>query len=212
MGFSVNRRNSLRSPACAGKSERQAYSPAIRQDHPRVCGEKFTVIVAASVDLGSPPRVRGKVCARSRWTSAKRITPACAGKRLTGAPTFPPQQDHPRVCGEKLFSSPMMASSLGSPPRVRGKATSTNPVQNKVRITPACAGKSPLVRAVDCCYEDHPRVCGEKASPPAVLVGIVGSPPRVRGKGPAGHDADGGSGITPACAGKRIFCQSPPRF
>ena len=30
-------------------------------------------------------------------------------------------EDHPRVCGEKLDASTLCAKRLGSPPRVRGK-------------------------------------------------------------------------------------------
>ena len=47
-------------PACAGKTfqEISAYLPG--EDHPRVCGENKYKLVAVDMDLGSPPRVRGK--------------------------------------------------------------------------------------------------------------------------------------------------------
>ena len=31
------------------------------RDHPRVCGEKYPVMDDAFIDMGSPPRMRGKV-------------------------------------------------------------------------------------------------------------------------------------------------------
>ena len=47
-------------PACAGKSAKAVTIEAIQKDHPRVCGEKTEIPVAARQALGSPPRVRGK--------------------------------------------------------------------------------------------------------------------------------------------------------
>ena len=69
-------------------------------------------------------------------------------------------------------------------------------------ITPACAGKrlyEPL-RAVT--IWDHPRVCGEKAPRHLAHLAMLGSPPRVRGKGKKGLKKSPRYGITPACAGK----------
>ena len=47
-------------PAYAGKSPHGCQRPHLRQDHPRVCGEKSTRVVASCSDKGSPPRMRGK--------------------------------------------------------------------------------------------------------------------------------------------------------
>ena len=47
-------------PACAGKSRWLFQGLAPRQDHPRVCGEKFCCSPAKVAAAGSPPRVRGK--------------------------------------------------------------------------------------------------------------------------------------------------------
>ena len=48
-------------PACAGKRADGSRRQKGVQDHPRVCGEKFTSARASSLPDGSPPRVRGKV-------------------------------------------------------------------------------------------------------------------------------------------------------
>ena len=66
------------------------------------------------------------------------------------------------MCGEKVKIKIIYINQLGSPPRVRGKATanSYNFVLN--RITPACAGKRPGYGIEGNVVEDHPRVCGEK--------------------------------------------------
>ena len=59
---------------------------------------------------------------------------------------------------------------------------------------------------------DHPRVCGEKFPSKLLSVVILGSPPRMRGKGIQQSDSRVAVGITPAYAGKRegraISCAS----
>ena len=89
-------------PAYAGKSAGRAATPTRCRDHPRACGEKCPPGKFFFMTVGSPPRVRGKVCPVNLSGERRRITPACAGKRLmaSGAVTIP--RDHPRVCGEKL--------------------------------------------------------------------------------------------------------------
>ena len=69
-------------PACAGKSTPVEQAVPAWEDHPRVCGEKQMPIVKSSFELGSPPRVRGKVALITILSSRLRITPACAGKRI----------------------------------------------------------------------------------------------------------------------------------
>ena len=71
------------------------------------------------------------------------------------------------------------------------------------RITPAHAGKSCVSPESLLLPEDHPRACGEKGLLVLLLVGWMGSPPRMRGKGPAGAPVGRLAGITPAHAGKR---------
>ena len=68
-------------PAYAGKSAGMACNGQIRQDHPRVCGEKPVWPVPLPLPAG--------------------ITPAYAGKRTTGKESKKRTRDHPRVCGEK---------------------------------------------------------------------------------------------------------------
>ena len=61
---------------------------------------------------------------------------------------------------------------------------------------------------------DHPRVCGEKDSWHYADYYTKGSPPRVRGKVFYSFLLPSSSGITPACAGKRIqiSAASPARW
>ena len=72
--------------------------------------------------------------------------------------------DHPRMCGEKSLVMRWMSRSMGSPPRVRGKAGYLAIKRMDEGITPAYAGKSLLCMDFCPAYRDHPRVCGEKQS------------------------------------------------
>ena len=53
--------------------------------------------------------------------------------------------------------------------------------------------------------EDYPRVCGEKGLRIPIDEDVMGSPPRVRGKGDLIHITKRKHGITPACAGKSVL-------
>ena len=66
-----------------------------------MCGEKFMLPWLNALELGSPPRVRGKV----------QMALVALGRN----------KDHPRVCGEKFVELLQNGHHKGSPPRVRGK-------------------------------------------------------------------------------------------
>ena len=69
-------------PAYAGKSAWQDQAGGGTQDHPRVCGEKWSPRYGAWQRQGSPPRMRGKAIAARRQPLGIRITPAYAGKSV----------------------------------------------------------------------------------------------------------------------------------
>ena len=176
---------------------------AIRRDHPRVCGEKSSLLLLLSGISGSPPRVRGKVHIVTLRHQRRGITPACAGKSIAVADLKGADGDHPRVCGEKIFLLAATTRILGSPPRVRGKVQAQVVVTLVLGITPACAGKTYSSPRQHHNHKDHPRVCGEKPLATAHATTFSGSPPRVRGKGTVQGNCSSQPGITPACAGKR---------
>ena len=112
-------------PAYAGKSYAPAFSFPILEDHPRVCGEKTVFRTNGPTTEGSPPRMRGKVIKQVLEMLDKRITPAYAGKRKVCDGSRHETRDHPRVCGEKIISMLKASFGAGSPPRMRGKGTTT---------------------------------------------------------------------------------------
>ena len=71
-------------PAHAGKSPRINEWFEGRKDHPRPCGEKQWHVGHISRVRGSPPPTRGKVKKMRLSGRNARITPAHAGKSLSG--------------------------------------------------------------------------------------------------------------------------------
>ena len=149
-------------PRVRGKGEHRQTGDGRRGDHPRVCGEKMFSISGDVKYPGSPPRVRGKDSPENKDISGRGITPACAGKSQLQHVGHTQAGDHPRVCGEKPALMSPRETTVGSPPRVRGKVTSCPGQLPVFRITPACAGKSFSACSKSCLCWDHPRVCGEK--------------------------------------------------
>ena len=84
--------------------------------------------------------------------------------------------------GEKPLARRISFRVIGSPPLARGKVSEIKNLHLSIRITPACAGKSPrgFVRCSG--GGDHPRLRGEKGC--AIIRTAIeeGSPPLARGK------------------------------
>ena len=87
---------------------------------------------------------------------------------------------------------------------MRGKEPASCAQVLRQGITPACAGK----RGCSCRFHmppgDHPRVCGEKPLGHRCQCVLLGSPPRMRGKGIAIFRQLHHGRITPAYAGKSL--------
>ena len=149
---------------------------------PAYAGKSHSYLNSTFLNLGSPPRMRGKARARSSGSPRPRITPAYTGKRAR--PKTPPltPRDHPRMCGEKPDKKEFTFGTEGSPPRMRGKGVRACIHLDRNRITPAYAGKRLLQSFCGIRGWDHPRVCGEKVHHPDIQAPARGSPPRMRGK------------------------------
>ena len=132
-------------PACAGNRASTSTPQSYGQDHPRLCGEQEDADIACRGRKGSPPLVRGTGLFRADDVGIIRITPACAGNRLTDGSISTGSQDHPRLCGEQIHGWLTSSRFLGSPPLVRGTEEWPPQMQRVFRITPACAGNRPCV-------------------------------------------------------------------
>ena len=159
--------------------------------------------------VGSPPRVRGEAFVRYFGSQTAGITPACAGRSRQTGKDADADQDHPRVCGEKHRPGAAHILDDGSPPRVRGEVCPVATGELCPGITPACAGRSVTSLTSDFSFVDHPRVCGEKHGGNSATQRAPGSPPRVRGEACKKSLPQQPTGITPACAGRRLAHAGP---
>ena len=169
-------------PAYAGKRFKSFVDGLRIEDHPRLCGEKGHTRRSGLVEQGSPPPMRGKVFDFLTGARIARITPAYAGKSGGTPETAGNQQDHPRLCGEKVILNRFTAFTIGSPPPMRGKAFQTSSFIPPVRIPPAYAGKRQKNFTKSCWVRDPPRLCGEKGMEKKLHICFMGSPPPMRGK------------------------------
>ena len=108
------------------------------------------------------------------------------------------------MCGEKPLGLAPAGWPSGSPPHVRGKGCDACTRSVYDGITPACAGKRALRVLLRLFRGDHPRMCGEKIQRKTRWNRQIGSPPHVRGKDFIPCRCPVSTGITPACAGKRL--------
>ena len=128
-------------PAYAGKSRKNGTCNRQIWDHPRVCGEELSAIGGMYYELGSPPRMRGRVIRGLATRITSGITPAYAGKSHHLPAHTGKIRDHPRVCGEEFTQSATKTTIPGSPPRMRGRVPIGENGWWAVGITPAYAGK-----------------------------------------------------------------------
>ena len=89
-------------PAYAGKRLTVLEQLDETQDHPRLCGEKTMIQRKVKILQGSPPPMRGKERRKLAFLLLNGITPAYAGKSLAVGVLWIHDEDHPRLCGEKL--------------------------------------------------------------------------------------------------------------
>ena len=167
-------------------------------------GEKNLTNASCRAAIGSPPRARGEGVLTVGGVTVTRITPACAGRRSLHNPQSAPSRDHPRVRGEKCSRVSHNALAAGSPPRARGEVYPTDAPEDVQGITPACAGRRASMQFKLASVMDHPRVRGEKLARIRAARLDLGSPPRARGEDLESSRRPAASGITPACAGRRL--------
>ena len=87
-------------PACAGKTSPFLKFSSRAEDHPRMCGKDFILIIRVFYVAGSPPHVRERRDFGLPQARKRRITPACAGKTEFRPIRHLSEWDHPRMCGK----------------------------------------------------------------------------------------------------------------
>ena len=100
-------KNDLRTriiPAYAGSTGSWGRCGRSWTDHPRVCGEHLSWTMTKSRSCGSSPRMRGAPFVFAQRLTPVGIIPAYAGSTPTGALWEAGYKDHPRVCGEHVYT------------------------------------------------------------------------------------------------------------
>ena len=93
-------------PACAGTTTKKPRDPVSPWDHPRMCGDHFTMSYNPRYMEGSPPHVRGPLMRATNEHCSVGITPACAGTTNLRTVIHDRSRDHPRMCGDHPYSQP----------------------------------------------------------------------------------------------------------
>ena len=188
-------------PACAGSTSRLRRCPGCETTYPRVCGEHRAMEPGQQGWFDLPPRVRGARAVSWRTVGLRRLTPACAGSTAMAARSPPPNPTYPRVCGEHAACSATPTCTFDLPPRVRGAPPLPDTAERRRRLTPACAGSTPVRELESSLDSTYPRVCGEHCCSVLRWPVRFDLPPRVRGAPPAYARSYWPGRLTPACAG-----------
>ena len=194
-------------PAGAGNIETARGSTCSRRAHPRRCGEHPVDEAYATLDPGSPPQVRGTSPLGKRRYTRHRLTPAGAGNISASPASSSMRGAHPRRCGEHPSRIPVIRTSLGSPPQVRGTSGGGRDDARVDGLTPAGAGNISAPPLWLPRTPAHPRRCGEHGQALDGTLTVGGSPPQVRGTSRIVGWVYADHGLTPAGAGN-IECSA----
>ena len=171
-------------PAHAGNTHTRPIRGRYHEDHPRACGEHEALHLPDEFKAGSSPRMRGTLRTIEVAKSLGGIIPAHAGNTDHDSTPLALSGDHPRACGEHLYSAFGCTCRWGSSPRMRG---------------------TPRWCSVECgAGGDYPRACGEHRAGAAVEIARGGSSPRMRGTHTRRQVEDTADGIIPAHAGNTV--------
>jgi len=128
-------------PAYAGRITIDYGLDMLAWDHPRIRGKNAEIKAVKEQIQGSPPHTREE-------SSAELI-------KLGGI------EDHPRIRGKNAFLHLFVVSVLGSPPHTREELKKAVFYLNRMRITPAYAGRITIDYGLDMLAWDHPRIRGK---------------------------------------------------
>ena len=129
-------------PAYAGNASPRRLASSKGSVHPRVCGEREKHNRVQAERLGSSPRRRGTHGVYGKDTRCSRFIPAYAGNAWPSGSHRSRGPVHPRIRGERYFSSSGRRESSGSSPHTRGTQGDWVSDTEKRRFIPAYAGNA----------------------------------------------------------------------
>ena len=149
-------------------------------DHPRSRGNNFHSILLSGYSGGSPPLAREQPPMVFLPLMISGITPARAGTTLQWDIPQLVIGDHPRSRGNNHSISYAVRTTSGSPPLAREQLHDRQVRHARDGITPARAGTTTRIRALEKQIWDHPRSRGNNLPPVFTAVTVPGSPPLAR--------------------------------
>ena len=168
-------------PAHAGSTHEQGHDPVLCGAHPRSRGEHQLGGSACSYLFGSSPLTRGAPQSLRRSFRLLGLIPAHAGSTTKRCLLSTAVRAHPRSRGE--HSSPSSGSGClrGSSPLTRGARLRRMLRPPRLRLIPARAGSTPVLRGQATAPRAHPRSRGEHGVSSPRFAPAGGSSPLTRG-------------------------------
>ena len=191
-------------PAYAGNATRSSLSPLNISVHPRIRGERPSTSSLGSRNAGSSPHARGTRSVFKTVLHRDRFIPACAGNANWRFRARCVGTVHPRMRGERGKCSRCPHVQRGSSPHARGTHLNGTHNPEKLRFIPACAGNAARADGRPGLVSVHPRMRGERWTPPLLMPPSVGSSPHARGTHVQGFALWLLSRFIPACAGNAL--------
>ena len=199
-GLAMGRRHGI-IPARAGFTRNGKNHHARPRDHPRSRGVYAPFLWPALKMYGSSPLARGLLAPCNLDVALDRIIPARAGFTNHTQPVRSPTRDHPRSRGVYALRYRVPLPGPGSSPLARGLLAWGRATAMMVRIIPARAGFTILLRGSESWCPDHPRSRGVYVFDDGRPTVWYGSSPLARGLPHCAAVEAIVAGIIPARAG-----------
>ena len=174
-------------------------------DHPRSRGVYGTGPGRSSTTWGSSPLARGLPRSTATLSAILRIIPARAGFTTGLAPNSVLSRDHPRSRGVYPTNNVNRHHFQGSSPLARGLLQSGLVLLLALRIIPARAGFTTILRTSSPATRDHPRSRGVYSLLRTGIMRRLGSSPLARGLPTRSVAWPSSSRIIPARAGFTLW-------
>jgi len=169
-------------PARAGTTSTIPPAADHPGEHPRAGGDDRAWDCTSAAVRGTPPRGRGRRYRGGGHHPGTGNTPARAGTTESCWAASCSLPEHPRAGGDDTSRAVGTGSSVGTPPRGRGRRSYGAPPWRVRRNTPARAGTTRGHRWTRSHSREHPRAGGDDATAGGAPVTGTGTPPRGRGR------------------------------
>ena len=113
-------------PAYAGNAEGAAHGTSGTAVHPRIRGERGSILIHVHPSCGSSPHTRGTHDQHRGRNHRRRFIPACAGNACCGCKQDSVNAVHPRMRGERGAKLTTQTRNVGSSPHARGTRIQRN--------------------------------------------------------------------------------------